>query len=303
MDEKEIKQYPQDEIISLLSELAQISGSMNFGLSLKELLDNFLERILDIIGVEAVTLFVIESRMLLPKSIIGEHKDILTRLLAGQRIFIGQGIVGWAADMNRPVIVNEPYNHPRFLQEFDKKSGFVSLNILCVQVIIDGKIRGVVELLNKRKGGFDEVDANFVKVIAAIIGNAIKNDEYLQESQKWKNYYELILKNIPSGFIGVSLDKKVLFFNHAAGQILGLVDSEMPGKKFEEAFSRFPALIKILNSILITKSTVNRQEAEVIKSNGEKILMGYGSIILKDQAESIAGYGLIFQDITRPPGV
>jgi len=250
-----------------------------------------------------VTLFAIENRILIPLSVIGEHKDLLSKLLINKRILVGQGIVGWAAEMNEPVIVNDPYSHPRFLQEFDKKSGFVSRNILCVQVISDGKIKGVIQLLNKKGGGFNEVDSGFVKVVASIIGNAIKNSEHLKELKegfRLKNCYETVLENIPSGFIGVATDKKVLFCNSSAGRILGLVDAETVGKAIDHAFSRLPALLEVLNSLMLTKSNVNRQEAELTKPNGEKFIMGYSSILLKDQTDKIIGHGLIFQDMAVP---
>ena len=41
-----------------------------------------------------------------------------------------KGIAGWVLHNKTPLIINDPYNDPRFLTDIDKKTGFTTNNIL-----------------------------------------------------------------------------------------------------------------------------------------------------------------------------
>ncbi|MEN4046696.1 GAF domain-containing protein [Sulfurimonas sp. NWX367] len=60
------------------------------------------------------------------------------------------GIVGATYKSKTPQIVNKPYEDERFLQHIDKKSGYLTENMLTVPVF-DSKrnVMGVMQLLNK----------------------------------------------------------------------------------------------------------------------------------------------------------
>ena len=71
------------------------------------------------------------------------------------------GLVGRAIAENRTIVTNDPYNHPDFNVEVDKKTGYVTKSILVMPVSnCRGEIIGAFQVINKLDNakGFDEVE-------------------------------------------------------------------------------------------------------------------------------------------------
>jgi len=92
-----------------------------------------------------------------------------------QKVRIGQGIAGWVVQYRRPVIINNVYRDRRFDPRFDMMTGFKTRSILCAPLISRGRIIGVVELINKRRGGFSREDLETLKVLVEPGAIAIEN--------------------------------------------------------------------------------------------------------------------------------
>jgi len=85
-----------------------------------------------------------------------------------------EGIVGSTLAEGCPVIVNEPYKDPRFLQKIDHKTGYLTKNIAAVPVFDSNrKVIGVLQLLNK-KGDFSAEDTRFMVFFAHYISGYIE---------------------------------------------------------------------------------------------------------------------------------
>ncbi|MBI5695804.1 MAG: GAF domain-containing protein [Nitrospirae bacterium] len=92
------------------------------------------------------------------------------------RLKIGQGIAGWVAQEAKPVIINDVQNDPRFFKGADKKTSFVTKNMVCVPVMTKGKVVGVLQAINKlddRK--FTESDRQSFESLANQVAIAIEN--------------------------------------------------------------------------------------------------------------------------------
>jgi signal transduction histidine kinase len=93
-----------------------------------------------------------------------------------------QGIAGWVFCNQRHQIVNNVYKDPRFLKDVDKKTGFRTVNLLCVPLIghCSGCI-GTMQVLNKREGDFTEEDADILTYIASYVAVALDNSSLYEE--------------------------------------------------------------------------------------------------------------------------
>ncbi|MCH8274919.1 MAG: GAF domain-containing protein [Armatimonadetes bacterium] len=90
-------------------------------------------------------------------------------------IKLGQGLTGWAAEHRRPVAIRrEPWNDPRFLDYpgLDERS-FQSL--LCVPLISNGELLGVVNVRTRRPYGYTDSEANVLSQIAEQVARAIRH--------------------------------------------------------------------------------------------------------------------------------
>ena len=60
-----------------------------------------------------------------------------------------QGIVGWVATNDQPALVNDTLTDPRHLREIAIETGYETHSILAVPLKVEGRVIGVVEVLNK----------------------------------------------------------------------------------------------------------------------------------------------------------
>lgn len=93
----------------------------------------------------------------------------------------GEGIAGWVAVHDEPVVVNDVANETRFLRQADQKSGFETRNILCVPIRAKSRFIGVLQVLNRASGGFDEDDVSLLCALANQVGIAIENARLYEE--------------------------------------------------------------------------------------------------------------------------
>ncbi|MEK7280446.1 MAG: GAF domain-containing protein, partial [Nitrospirota bacterium] len=104
------------------------------------------------------------------------------RVVSEKRLKIGEGIVGWVAKTGRPVICNDVENDPRYLNVADERSGFRTRNMICTPVSIKDKVIGVLQAINKKKGGlFTKWDLDDFNTLANQVAIAIDNANLYKE--------------------------------------------------------------------------------------------------------------------------
>jgi PAS domain S-box-containing protein len=114
-----------------------------------------------------------------------------------------------------------------------------------------------------------------------------------------QQFLEIAVKNLPGGLILIDLKGKVRAINEAGMQILGLESPIAAGSDCEEALSAHPKLAKVLQTACQKLEPANRQELMTSRPDGEKIVLGYGTLILRNNSGQPVGVGMNFQDITR----
>ena len=96
--------------------------------------------------------------------------------LLGLRIKAGEGIAGWVALHNLPLLVPDVAKDPRFASRFDTASRFHTASILCVPLTFKGLTLGVIELVNGQGDGvFSEEDLRILSTVAEFSAIAIEN--------------------------------------------------------------------------------------------------------------------------------
>jgi len=87
----------------------------------------------------------------------------------------GQGIVGWVMETGQSALLNDVAHDPRFFPGIDQQTGFQTHSLLAVPLRARDKVIGVLEVVNKRSGGFDTYDLILVETMAASAAIAIDN--------------------------------------------------------------------------------------------------------------------------------
>ena len=74
-----------------------------------------------------------------------------------------------------PVMVDDPKSDERFYGGIDEQSGFETKNMLAVPMTSRDRTIGVIEVINKRDGSFDERDQKVTTALASQAAVAIDN--------------------------------------------------------------------------------------------------------------------------------
>jgi diguanylate cyclase (GGDEF)-like protein len=94
----------------------------------------------------------------------------------GQRVKMGQGIVGWCYEHGSAYLSKQVKKDRLFAANFDKNTGHKSHSIICVPITIKGNTIGVLELINRKdKQQYDDKDLFLLKVFANYISSSIQN--------------------------------------------------------------------------------------------------------------------------------
>lgn len=175
-----------------LRQVAKFNGMQEIGsalgktIQLDELLYLIMEKIVWLMEAEHATLFLIDEATdeLWSKAMIsGVDTEI--------RLEPGQGLAGWVARTGTSVNVRDAYNDPRFNPGIDKRTGFTTRNVLCQPVRNqNGKLIGVVQVLNRKVGDFSAQDENLLSAIASQTAIAIEHSNLylsmMEQNQKLK---------------------------------------------------------------------------------------------------------------------
>ena len=92
------------------------------------------------------------------------------------------GIAGWVFRNRTSVIIDDPYNDPRFYPEVDKKTGFKTECILCVPLINrQDECIGTLQVLNKQSGSFTDEDHEILCYLSDYVTIALENSMIYEE--------------------------------------------------------------------------------------------------------------------------
>lgn len=142
-------------------------------------LHSILEKIAGLVGVEAGSIMILEYDALVIQAVTGAF----SKKLKNRRVSLGRGVAGYVTTAGEPVVVRDVKDDPNFNSDIDENTGFETRNLLCVPMITNGRVIGVIELLNKEGEPFDDDDLQTVKAVAASTAIALENSRLYSESE------------------------------------------------------------------------------------------------------------------------
>ncbi len=170
------------EKIARLGKLQEVAGVLNSSLNQTEIRKRAIEAITFIMDANAGSLLLLDeaTNELYFDVAHGEKGQSIKQI----RLKVGQGIAGSVAQTGQPVVINDCQNDPRFNREADKKSGFVTRNMVCVPVKARDKLLGVMQAINKKEGLFSDDDLQDFMSLSNQVGIAIENANLYEEINK-----------------------------------------------------------------------------------------------------------------------
>ncbi|MBE9036654.1 GAF domain-containing protein [aff. Roholtiella sp. LEGE 12411] len=138
------------------------------------------------------------------------------------RISANRGIAGYVASTGEALNISDAYKDPRFDPTTDKKTGYITRNILCLPVFNSAnELIGVTQLINKQQGSFSASDEEFMRAFNIQAGIALENARLFENVLLEKQYQKDILQSLSDAVISTDMAGRIVTINDAALELLG----------------------------------------------------------------------------------
>jgi serine phosphatase RsbU (regulator of sigma subunit)/putative methionine-R-sulfoxide reductase with GAF domain len=152
----------KEEVLDLYSEvnLAALLGKITAGIKAY-------------MGSEEASIFIYdtEKEELTFETATGEKEQELKQITLKK----GQGVAGWIAEQRQGVIINDCQRDPRYTAMVDQKTLFHTRSLLGVPVQMEGRVLGVLEAVNKKRGKFSSDDLRVLEKMAGFLAIPLHN--------------------------------------------------------------------------------------------------------------------------------
>jgi diguanylate cyclase (GGDEF)-like protein/putative nucleotidyltransferase with HDIG domain len=150
-----------------VQQLFEISQDIGRSLTLDEMLSILSLRVKRMVPYDSMAVYIRRGDKLVPEYVCGEN----FRLFSSLEIPMGQGLSGWVADNNKPIVNGNPSVEPGYLNDPAKFSTLRS----ALAVPLEGKqsVVGVLALYRSDKDGFSRDNLRVMLAIASKVGMTI----------------------------------------------------------------------------------------------------------------------------------
>ncbi len=263
-----------DKRLKQLTTLMEMASLVNSTLDTHEIRKRAIEAATALLGAEAGSLLLVdqETGELFFEVALGEKGDKLKEI----RLKRGQGIAGWVVEKGEPVIVHDVSSDPRFFKGADKKSTFVTKDLVCVPVRTRGKTLGVLQAINRREGKFDQEDLQILSALADQVAVAIENANLYEElKEAFYGTAEALADTIEKRdpYTG-GHTKRVMDYSVATGRRMGLGKKEIERLRLA-AILHDIGKIGVRDDVLLKQDRLDKEELEKMNMHS-----AYGAEIL-----------------------
>ncbi len=171
------------EYARALRALSQATQTITSEVDLVVLLDKIMYAALNVMDAADGSLILLDedSNELVFVVVRGSTREALQ----GYRIPKDMGIAGWVVTHAEPQVVNKARLDHRFSSHVDATFNFQTDSLMCVPLIAQDRMLGVIEVLNKFSGqDFNEADFNLLTILAHIAAEAIYKVDKMSEDEQ-----------------------------------------------------------------------------------------------------------------------
>lgn len=167
-----------DTLIVNLERVNRISSNLTSFLDIDSMLNYLVKEVKDNFGYINVTVWLYnEEGQLEVKAFSGYKKDYLSEYQFS--ISSGEGITGWVAENDVPVLVKDTSTDPRYIGRND-----IVLSEIAVPLKISNHIIGVLNVEKEGMNALDDNDLRIISIIASHLSTAIDNTFKYEETEK-----------------------------------------------------------------------------------------------------------------------
>ena len=159
-----------------LTDFLDLSDELVLGKGIEALINRIVQMASKVMKADRASLFLVDPATGDLWSRVAEGED--TKMIT---IPAGTGIAGWVAQHDSILNIREAYNDERFNPAVDKATGYHTKTILSGPVRdLQGRVIGVIQVINKLKGEFDDQDISLFNAFAHQASVAVENSNLYQ---------------------------------------------------------------------------------------------------------------------------
>jgi adenylate cyclase len=209
--------------------LLKATTSLGQSLDLETTLRAVMDQARDLLDADRSTLFLLSR----------DGSELWTKVASADgrtpieiRIPANRGIAGYVASTGRTLNIPDAYQDPRFDPTTDRRTGYLTRNILCMPVYnSESELIGVTQLINKHQGSFTSSDEHFMRAFNIQAGVALENAQLFENVNLEKQYQKDILQSLSDAVISTDLQGCIVTINEAALELLGCPIKQAAGKR------------------------------------------------------------------------
>ena len=194
-----------------LNALNNISLELTRTTDLDVLLNKIIKYAAIIVKAEAASILLLdkEKNELYFKASLGKKSKEIKKY----KVKVGEGIAGWVAEKGKSLIVDDVTKDTRWAKKIDTSTKFKTKSLICVPLILEKEIMGVMEVINKKdKEYFDKNDEEILNSFANQVVIALWNANIIEDLN---NYFVHITEILIQAMENESLGHKGHFMRLA----------------------------------------------------------------------------------------
>jgi len=177
-DTSAIHNYPL--LLHRYARLLEVTSDLASTFNLEALLQQIVDAARELTECEAALLLLHDPGA---RHLVFEAASSLAGVAVSRQSVPAEGsIAGWIFTRGEPLVVQNAVEDPRFIRELDALTRLQTRSILGVPLTTKDKTLGVIEVLNKQAGAFEDEDTRALQALAAQAAIAIENTRLFQQS-------------------------------------------------------------------------------------------------------------------------
>lgn len=259
-----------------LSIIVNLCKLMNTAIHHDVILETIMNYCTDVMCVEGVSVLLYEEKKhkLMFYLVTGDKSEKLKKV----ELDCDEGVAGWVFNNNRSVLANDLSKETRFSNRVDDVLAFQTKSIVAVPMILENKVVGVLELVNKKSdNGFSHRDLLLAEGISVHIAQAMER-------------INLINENIASNRFAVIGETITGLAHYIKNVLTALEGSEhLIGNAIKEKdYSLVDRFWPIVNRSIGTISKLSKEMLEFSKDRKPEYSSGSINKVLSDIVEDCA---------------
>ena len=185
-----------------LNALNNISLELTRTTDLDVLLNKIIKYAAIIVKAEAASILLLdkEKNELYFKASLGEKSKEIKKY----KVKVGEGIAGWVAEKGKSLIIDDVTKDMRWNKSIDSSTKFKTKSLICVPLILEKEIMGVMEAINKKdKECFAKNDEEILNSFANQVVIALWNANIIKDLNNYfVNITEILIQAMENESLG-----------------------------------------------------------------------------------------------------